>query len=135
MPADERDVLEVLKCEREFISAGQYVRSGQTPCVRGSLFQDSPTCLNFGDPKRGRPCDECLLTALVPQDRLAEEVPCHHIPLNPEGETIHTLEQKETREAMEQKVKTWLCSVIKILEDARGQRVTPRAPAPPSILP
>ena len=129
MPIDERDVLEVLKSELEFIKKGSY---GGAPRATGvtpgpplpSIFQNSPTCLNFGDPNRSHPCDECLLTALVPKNRLSETVPCHHIPLNPEGETIHYLERNEGPEATEQKVAAWLKCMIKILEEARGRQVT-----------
>jgi len=120
MPTDDRDVLEVLKSELEFIEKGNYRRTGQTQRLHSPLFQDSPTCLNFGDASRSRPCDECLLTALVPHNWLSETVPCHHIPLNPEGETIHYLERNERREVMEQKVSAWLNCAIRILEEARS---------------
>jgi hypothetical protein len=125
MTIDERDVLEVLKAELEFVTKGRYDRPDRTPWLPSSIFQDSPTCLNFGEARRRHPCDECLLTALVPKARLSEAVPCHHIPLNPEGETIHHLERNESREVMEQKVAAWLACMIKILEEARGrQQVT-----------
>jgi hypothetical protein len=124
MLTDERDVLEVLKAELDFIRKGRYGRAGRTPWLPSSIFQDSPTCLNFGDPDRSDPCGECLLTALVPKDRLSETVPCHHIPLNPEGETVHYLERNESREVMEGKV---AACMIKILEDARGEPVKPQA--------
>jgi len=134
MPIDERDVLEVLKSELEFIKKGNYGRAGRTPWLPSSIFQDSATCLNVGDPNRPHPCDECLLTALVPKNRLSEAVPCHHIPLNPEGETVHFLECNESREVLEEKVEAWLNCMIKILEEARGEgdAVTPAAEPPSS---
>jgi len=125
MPIDERDVLEVLKSELDFIRKGNYSSESETRCLPSSLFQDSPTCLNFGDVSRSHPCDECLLTALVPKNRLSETVPCHHIPLNAEGETVHFLERNASRGEMEQKVTAWLSCMIKILEESRGQRGTP----------
>jgi len=125
MATDERDVLEVLKTEQEFISKGRYIHMDLATGLPGSLFQDSPTCLNFGDRNRSHPCSECLLTALVPKERLDEKIPCHHIPLNAEGETIDVLERQGTREATEEKVKAWLSSMIKILEGARGQKASP----------
>ena len=123
MPTDDRDVLEVLKSELDFIEKGGYGRSVRTPWLPTSIFQDSLTCLNFGDPKRSRPCDECLLMALVPAARRSEKVPCHHIPLTPEGETIDFLERNQTQDSMEQTVKTWLRRMIKVLEEARMEQV------------
>jgi hypothetical protein len=125
MPADDRDVLEVLKFELDFIEKGGYGRSVRTPWLPTSIFQDSLTCLNFGDPSRSRPCDECLLMALVPPERRSEKVPCHHIPLTPEGETIDHLERNEPQDVKEEVVKNWLRRMIKILEEARTEPVKP----------
>ncbi len=127
MPIDDRDVLEVLRFELDFIESGGYGRSVRTPWLPTSIFQDSLTCLNFGDPNRTRPCDECLLMALVPPGRRSEKVPCHYIPLTPEGETIDDLERNETQDAKEEVVKNWLRRMIKILEDARAEQIKPPA--------
>ena len=117
---DDRDALEVLKAELEFIEKGGYRRSVRTPWLPTSIFQDSPTCLNLGDPDRSRPCSECLLMALVPLERRSEDVPCHHIPLTPEGETIQYLVRCETQDVMEEKVKAGLVRLIKRIEAARA---------------
>ena len=53
--------------------------------------------------------------SLVPPERRSEDVPCHHIPLTPEGETIHYLERCEIQEVMAEKVKDWLVRTIKLL--------------------
>ena len=86
MITDDRDVLDVLKFELDFIEKGGYGRSVRTPWQPTSIFQDSLTCLNFGDPNRSHPCDECLLMALVPPERCAEKVPCH---------TFHSLRREK----------------------------------------
>ncbi len=127
MPIDDRDVLEVLKFELEFIESGGYGRSVRTPWLPTSIFQDSLTCLNFGDPHRTHPCDECMLMALVPPERRSERVPCHYIPLTAEGETIDHLERNECQDTKEEVVKIWLRRMIKILEDARAEQVKPPA--------
>jgi hypothetical protein len=57
MLTDDRDVLDVLKFELDFIEKGGYGRSVRTPWLATSIFQDSLTCLNFGDPNRSHPCD------------------------------------------------------------------------------
>ncbi len=117
---DDRDALEVLKAELSFIEKGGYRRSVRTPWLPTSIFQDSPTCLNFGDPDRKRPCGDCLLMALVPRECRSEDVPCHHIPLTPEGETIQYLVCNETQDAMEEKVKAGIVRLIKRIEEARA---------------
>jgi hypothetical protein len=119
MPQDDRDILEVLKSELAFVDSGGYGRSVRTPWLPTSVFQDSITCLNFGDPKRSRPCSECLLMRFVPSKHYAAGVPCHHIPLDELGETVHLLERWETQEEMENVVKNWLRTTIKRLEEER----------------
>jgi hypothetical protein len=74
---------------------------------------------------RSHPYDECLLMALVPPERRSEKVPCHHIPLTPEGEAIQHLERNEQQDVMENVVKNWLRGMIKILEQARAEQATP----------
>ena len=49
MSDDKRDVLEVLKFELSFLEQGGYGRSVRTPWKATSVFQDSPSCLNFND--------------------------------------------------------------------------------------
>ena len=61
---------------------------------------------------------------LVPPERRSQRIPCHHIPLTPAGETVHTLERCERRDAMEDTVKNWLRGMIKLLEDVRAEQVT-----------
>jgi hypothetical protein len=125
MTADDRDVLEVLKAELDFIEKGGYGRSVRTPWLPTRVFQDSLTCLNFGDPNRSRPCEECVLMALVPPERRSEKAPCHHIPLTPEGETIDFLARNGTQDETEETVKNWLRRKIKFLEEVRAEPVRP----------
>jgi hypothetical protein len=122
MPDDDRDVLEVLKFELDFIEKGGYGRSVRTPWLPTSTFQDSLSCLNFGDPERTHPCEECILMQFVPAGQRERTVPCHHIPLRPSGETIHQLESMETQEEMEEAIKQWLRDTIKHVQEERAQR-------------
>ncbi|HLY61504.1 MAG TPA: hypothetical protein VKV95_12220 [Terriglobia bacterium] len=123
MAKDARDVLEVLKSELNFLKGGGYGRSVRTPWLPTSVFQDSLTCINFGDPNRTRPCKECLLMQFVPHERRNENVPCHHIPLDGLGETIHMLERWETQEEMEKVFENWLLTTIARLEEERAKRL------------
>jgi hypothetical protein len=127
MAKDDRDILEILKAELDFVESGGYGRSVRTPWLPTSVFQDSLSCINFGDPKRTRPCKECLLMQFVPDERRLENVPCHHIPLDDLGETIHMLERWETQQEMEKVVAKWLRATISQIEAERTEKASPRA--------
>src|ERR1044071_812383 len=120
LPQDERDTLEVLKAELDFIEKGGYGRSVRTPQTPTSVFQDSLTCLNYGYPYRAHPCGECLLDKFVPEGEHAAEIPCHHIPLDAEGETVEEIELADNQQLLEEKVKAWLRASIKEIEEARA---------------
>ncbi len=120
--ADERDVLEVLKFELNFLEQGGYGRSVHTPQKPTSMFQDSITCLNFGEPQRVHPCSECMLIDFVPESSRNEQVPCHHIPLTPAGETVAALEEGNNQPRAEEAMISWLRAVIARLEQERRTR-------------
>jgi len=120
MTKDDRNALDLLKTELDFIEKGGYGRSVKTPWQPTSVFQDSPSCLNFADLERTHPCSECLLLDFVPPESRNEDVPCHHIPLNAGSETVDELEWKEDQRGIEEAVKTWLRSTIKRLEEEQA---------------
>lgn len=124
MSYDDRDALEVLKAELNFLEKGGYGRSVKTPWQPTSIFQDSPSCLNLGDLERTHPCNECLLIDFVPAEDRNEDVPCHHIPLNTKGDTIDEIEWKEDQAKLEETVKNWLRSKIDQLEQNKVQQRT-----------
>jgi hypothetical protein len=129
MSTDERDVLEVLRMELDFLEAGGYGLRPRTPRKTTSVFQDSLSCVNFGYPYRAHPCHECLLDDFVPEDQRGETVPCHHIPLNEKGETVEDLELRDNQSLTEKTVKDWLRARIKEIEAeraAQGTQVTTR---------
>jgi hypothetical protein len=119
MLKDGRDVLELLKAELDYIEKGGYGRSVRTPWKPTSVFQDSLTCINFGYTYRAHPCEECVLHALVPPERRAEEVPCHHIALDAEGTTIEEVESEDNQQKLEEMVKTWLRAKIREVKEQR----------------
>lgn len=121
MSDDKRDVLEVLKFELEFLEHGGYGRSVRTPWKATSVFQDSPSCLNFNDPSRPHACNECLLTDFVPREARNQDIPCHFIPLNTQGETVDSMERQAHQLEMEETVKNWLRSTIARLERERSE--------------
>ncbi len=126
MAKDERDVLEVLKFELDFIEKGGYGRSVRTPWRATSIFQDSPSCLNFSDPRRTHRCENCLLMDFVPPESCSQAVPCHHIPLNQAGDTLNSAERWADQEELEGIVKDWLRAKIKELEERHAAPVSVR---------
>jgi hypothetical protein len=124
MALDDRDLLEVLKFELSFLEHGGYGRYVRTPWKPTSIFQDSLTCLNFGDGERTHTCQECLLFDLVPENSRNETVPCHHIPLNAQGGTLETLDKGYNQSELEESVRGWLRNTIQRLEQERAQAVS-----------
>ena len=122
MSEDKRDVLEVLKFELAFLEQGGYGRSVRTPWKPTSIFQDSLSCINFNDPERPHPCNECLLNDMVPSASQCESVPCHHIPLNSQGETVDTMERQYSQQELEDAVRKWLRTAIARIEADRAKQ-------------
>jgi hypothetical protein len=120
MADDDRDVLEVLRFELGFLEQGGYGRSVRTPWKGTSIFQDSLSCLNFDQPERPHPCDECLLMKFVPQEARGEEVPCHHIPLTAQGETLESLDRGSNQQELEEVMIGWLKKTIQRMEQERA---------------
>jgi len=108
MTKDDRDVLQVLESELDFLIKGGYERSVRTPREPTVLFQDSPICPEY-------PCrthnNQCLLMRYVPEAERSSAVPCHHIPLNEKGDTVEDL-LTESRERAEEAMKAWLKRAI-----------------------
>jgi hypothetical protein len=122
---DDRDILEVLYEELDFIEKGGYGRSVRTPWQPTSVFQDSLSCLNYGYPYRAHPCSECALIDFVPEAARSCVVPCHQIPLDESGLTVETLEAGDNQQRLEGSVKDWLRARIRQIEQERaaGQAV------------
>jgi hypothetical protein len=119
MASKKRDLLEVLRLELEFLKGGGYRKSSSwRPQF---ILQDSPTCLNYGNPEYKRACSECVLMQLVPAEFREGKVPCRYIPLNEQDETIQSLYQCGTPEELEAAVGEWLMNTIQKLELERTQ--------------
>lgn len=114
MPKDERDLLELLRAELDFIENGGYGRSVRTPWKETSPFRDSLTCVNYALPEKAHPCTECHLIDFVPADKQAEQLPCHFIPLTETGETVEALEGNQAQ--LEDALKHWMRRKIEELK-------------------
>lgn len=113
---DKRELLEKLKTELGALEYGRSKRSVHLPWEEISFFQDSVTCLNYGQDGRPHPCSQCMLMPYVPQDSRNETVPCHHIPLDEKGNTIENLDRGYNRHSVEEAVIGWLRAKISEIE-------------------
>jgi hypothetical protein len=135
MAKDERDLLDLLKFELKFVEDGGYGRSPHTPWRRPLVFEDSVSCLNFGDPAHTHPCSECLLMEFVPAELKDQASPCRLIPLTPKGETADYFYRCGTQLELEEALAGWLRDQISQIEQQREQTSkTVRTTASPTEL-
>ena len=121
MTHKDRDILEILRFELKFLEEGGYARLPYAAWRAPYIFEDSPSCLNFLDSARRYPCNECVLTQLVPTEFREQAVPCRFIPLNDKGQTVDSLYRTGTQIEMAEALHDWLCREIKRIEKARRQ--------------
>ncbi len=117
MQKDERDLLEVLKFELQFLEDGGYGRSPRTPWRPQYIFEDSLTCMNYDSKENPGPCGDCVLMQLVPPERRSEKIPCRHIPFSTSGETLDSLYRYSNQQETEETVGAWLRATIQRLEE------------------
>jgi hypothetical protein len=123
MPRDNRNLLDVLKFELEFLEQGGYGRLPRESWRPRFIFEDSPTCMNFNSKDR-KPCSECLLMQFVPEDARREQTPCIHIPLSFSGETLDNLYRTGTQQEIEEALGSWLRTTIHRLETEKEKQAT-----------
>lgn len=116
MPQDDRNTLEVLTAELNYVKKGGYGRSPREPWRAQLVFEDSPTCMNYDATENRAPCAKCLLLQYVPDDKRGEKVPCRHIPLTSYGDTLLHLYRGGTEQEIEEALTIWLEKEITKLE-------------------
>jgi hypothetical protein len=119
MYKDERDLLDVLKAELAFLEKGGYGRSPRQPWRQPLIFEDSPACMNYDSKENPGPCSDCVLMQLVPPEFRRNKIPCRHIPLNAENETLDSLYRYGDQFEIEQAFGNWLRTTIATLEETR----------------
>lgn len=131
MPQDDRNILEVLKAELNFLKKGGYGRSPREPWRAQLFFEDSPSCMNYDSKENPSPCAECSLMQFVPEEKRGEKIPCRHIPITPDGESLHDLYRGGTQQEMEDAMADWLRVSIARLEaeeEAKNAATSPETP-------
>jgi hypothetical protein len=119
MQKNERDLLEVLERELQFLEQGGYTRTPKTPWRPRFIFEDSPTCVNYHSKENPVRCSDCVLMHLVPAEFCLAKIPCRHIPLNAAGETLDSLYRYGDPTETEQTVGDWLRAIIQCLQELR----------------
>ena len=109
--------LQLFACELSFLRARGY---GHPLCGgwRSTLmFRDSPVCLNFDSSAFHQPCGRCGFFDFVDQKDRDTLIPGHHIPLNNNGGTVHSLYRNGTQESLDGAMRNWLQATIEQLRE------------------
>ena len=128
MPMDNRNTIEVLKAELEFIKKGGYSTSLHDPWRAKLALEDSPTCMNCDHKKNPAPCSECLLMEFVRANKRGEKVPCRHIPLTSDGDTLLHLYHGATEREIDETLALWLQETVSRLESKDNSALQPSKP-------
>ena len=123
MATDNRDLLDVLKAELQFLEKGGYHHTARADWRPHFIFQDSPTCMNFDPAQPTKPCSDCVLLKLIPENQRDKKVPCRYIPVSEGGETIDSFYRTGTEEELERAMAQWLKSTIARLECEKTESI------------
>jgi len=125
VPTSRLEIVNSLKQELAFLERGGY--GGAMPWRPVSMFLDSPSCPNRLDVERSMPCSQCWLFQFVPERFHQEMEACHFIPLNRDGESVHSMTRQYSPAEVEAALKTWLQTEIRHLEELEAQSGKDRA--------
>jgi hypothetical protein len=114
---NRQTVLRTLQAELNFLERGGYGHSMRTPWRSPYIFEESPSCPNFGNPSRPHECKDCWLMLFVPRDLRDEQVPCRFVQLTPDGVTVDSLYRYGTQGETEEALRKWLQQRIQELKD------------------
>ena len=124
VPIARMEIVNLLKRELAFLERGGY--GGTVPWRPVSMFLDSPSCPNRLDIERTTPCSQCWLFQFVPERFRQEMDACHFIPLNRDGESVHSMSRQYTAAEVEAALKIWLEVEIRHLEALESQPASDR---------
>jgi hypothetical protein len=134
MTTEDRNLLDVLKSEMDFLEKGGYGSSPREPWRCPLIFEDSPSCMNYDTKDHPAPCEECVLTQLVPAENRGKTIPCRHIPLSPNGDTLKSLYRWASQREIEDVMRNWLRTTIARLEEVPIYEASSRPDATVSML-
>jgi len=121
------DLIRLLEAELDVIEGGGYGRPVGEPRVERPIFDQSLVCINHWLVPGHKPdcCEDCILLDSVPDQHKSQQHPCQFIPLNAQGDTVHSLEGVGDRDRLVEEVKGWLRSTIKRLRAEQGSTGSP----------
>jgi hypothetical protein len=114
---NRQTVLRTLQAELNFLDRGGYGHSMRTPWRSPYIFEESPSCPNFGNPSRPHECKDCWLMLFIPPDLRDEQVPCRFVQLTPDGVTVDSLYRYGTQGETAEALRKWLHQRIQELKD------------------
>jgi hypothetical protein len=132
MPTETKDVVEQLRFELNYLEQmALRVAAGEISAFEP--FRKNPICPNFDDELNRHTCHECLLYDFVPESKQVEEVPCLHIAVTPEGESIQQLIDAGDQQRLIEATCDWLKKTIVQLESARKAGIQGSGPQAVSV--
>lgn len=108
MIPSHQTVLRTLQAELNFLDRGGYRHSLRSPWRSPYIFEESPSCPNFGNPTRPHECKNCWLMVFVPPELREEQTPCRFVQLTPDGVTVDSLYRHGTAAETEEALRKWL---------------------------
>jgi hypothetical protein len=112
--ADDHALLKLLRNELGYLNKAGYDQRGRWRAPL--IFEDSPTCPNFGHRTEPVPCSECPLAQFIPAELHDQPAACRFIRLNERRQTIDLLYNWGTAAELETAVRDWLARTISELE-------------------
>jgi len=110
----DQHLLELLLYELAFLKLGGYGRPWRNSWRPTMVFRDSPVCLHKCAEQE---CSGCALSPFVPEDKKSVATPCHHIPLNENGDTVASLYETADQQKLDDVLRAWLESTISRLRE------------------
>lgn len=105
-------LLRTLQAELNFLERGGYHPSKHSSWRSLYIFEESPSCPNFGNRQRPHECKDCWLMSFVPPNLRDEQVPCRFVQLTREGSTVNSLYRYGTPAEAHEALRGWLLERI-----------------------
>ena len=109
-------LLNRLQAELKFLDSQGYLRSARSPWRSAYIFEESPSCPNYGDSSRPHDCKDCWLMQFVSLDLQEEQIPCRFVQLTSDGVTVDSLYRCGSSAETEEALRKWLEERIHQLE-------------------
>jgi hypothetical protein len=113
----KQEMIHLLRLEASIIEGGNYGRPVLLPWRGLPVLRECLSCLNVAGVEDQRSCGSCFLLEHVPKRHHRKKLPCHHIPLNEEGDTIAAFDKRGRQNEASIALLTWIRETIKKLEE------------------